>query len=344
MVSTFVTVYVVGVVALAATINAAVVVKVSVPAPPSTLSVVAKPAVNVIESVPAPPDMLSEPVLVVTVSVSLPELPVIVLAEVPAIVAVTPMPLVGARADASTFVIKAELVTNVPKVRPAVPVTFNLVALSNTGTPRTLVEDPALFKVSVSMPAAVKTAEPVTFCNFMVAASLVPVVLAKVTVWANAVSCTVGAKVRPMPWRVVVFVAPWLVRVVMPVELDRSITLAAAVLVIDTFSIFLSTVGVTEPFTTAKSSSLPAPPSKLSPEFRVCRLEVVNPPSKVSSPEVPVKLFVPAVREKVLPETAVLIEPKVPPELSVVCDMANEESTFVLKAVAAAPYVASADI
>ena len=94
---------------------------------------------------------------------------------------------------------------------------------------------------------------------------------------------------------VVVFVAPWLVRVVMPDELDRSITLAAAVLVKDTFSIFLSTVGVTEPFTTAKSSSLPAPPSKLSPEFRVCRLEVVNPPSKVSFPEVPVKLFVPAV-------------------------------------------------
>ena len=284
----------VGVAALAATINAAVVVKVSVPAPPSTLSVVAKPAVNVIESVPAPADTISEPELVLMVRVSLPELPVRVVAEVPSTMIVAPMPLVGTSPDASTFLIKEELVTNVPKVRPATPVMFNLVAAASTGTPSTLVEDPVLFKVSVSMPAAVKT-PPVTFCMPMVAASLEPVVLAKVTVWANAVSCTVGAKVRAMPWTVVVFVAPWLVRVVMPVELEKSITLANAVLVKDTFSIFLSTVGVTEPFTTAKSSSLPAPPSKLSPEFRVCRLEVVNPPSKVSFPEVPVKLFVPAV-------------------------------------------------
>ena len=294
----------VGVVASTASINAAVVFKVSVPAPPSTLSVVAKPAVNVIESVPAPPDMLSELELVVIVIESLPELPEIVLAEVPATITVAPTPLVGARADALTLVIKAELVANVAIVRPAVPVMFNVLAESNAGAvPRTLVADPVLFKVSVSMPAAVKSGVPVTFCKLMVAASLDPVVLAKVTVWANVVSGTVGAKVRAMPCMVVVFVAPWLVRVVMPVELDRSITLAAAVLVKDTFSIFLSTVGVTEPFTTAKSSSLPAPPSKLSPEFSVCRLEVVNPPSKVSFPEVPVKVFVPAVSVKVDPAT-----------------------------------------
>ena len=290
----------VGVAALAATMSAAVVVKVSVPAPPSTLSVVENPAVNVIESVPAPPDTVSEPVLVVMVIESLPELPVRVLAEAPATIIVAPTPLVGARADALTLVTKPAPPTNVPNVRPAVPVIFSLVAVSNTGAPSTLVVDPVLFKVSVSMPATVKTCVPVKFCTLMVAASLVPVAPAKVTVWANVVSCTVGAKVRAMPCMVVVFVAPWLVRVVMPVELEKSITLAAAVLVKDTFSIFLSTVGVTEPLTTAKSSSLPAPPSKLSPEFKVCRLEVVNPPSKVSFPEVPVKLFVPAVSVRLL--------------------------------------------
>ena len=295
IVSTFVTVYVVGVAASAASINAAVVFKVSVPSPPSTLSVVAKPAVNTIASSPAPPDTVSELVLVVIVRVSLPELPEIVLADVPAIMMVAPTPLVGARADASTLVTKPAPPTNVPNVRPAVPVTTSLVAVSKAGAPSTLVADPALFKVSVSMLAAVKTAEPVTFCTLIVAASLEPVALAKVMVWSTVVSCTVGAKSRLMPWRVVVSVAPWLIRDVMPVALDRSITLAAPVLVKDTVSIFLSTVGVTEPVVTAKSSSLPAPPSSWSPEFRVCREEVVNPPSNVSSPVSPVNLFVPAV-------------------------------------------------
>lgn len=251
MVSTFVTVYVVGVDALAVTISAAVVFKVSVPSPPSTLSVVLNPAVNVIESVPAPPDMLSEPVLVVTVSVSLPELPEMELDEVPAIMAVTPTPLVGTRADASTLVTKAALVTNVPIVRPATPVTTTFLVVLSTGTPMTLVTEPMLLRVSVSMPAIVGTLLPVTFCRLTVAESLEPVALAKVMVWANVVSCIFGAKVRLRPWNTVAAVALWLVREVMPVTLEKSTTLAAVTFVIAIVSRFLIVPGVTEPFTTA---------------------------------------------------------------------------------------------
>jgi hypothetical protein len=64
-------------------------------------------------------------------------------------------------------------------------------------------------------------------------------------------------------------------------------------------SIDLIAKGVTDPLSTATSSSLPAPPSKLSPEFSVCRLPVERPASNVSSPEVPVKRFVPVVSVKV---------------------------------------------
>lgn len=68
---------------------------------------------------------------------------------------------------------------------------------------------------------------------------------------------------------------------------------------------FFIAEGVTELVITAYSSSVPAPPSKLSPEFRVCRLEVDKPASKVSLPEVPVKKFVPVVSVKVEPATVV---------------------------------------
>ena len=108
-----------------------------------------------------------------------------------------------------------------------------------------------LLRVSVSMPAIVGM-PPVTFCRLTVAESLEPVALAKVMVWANDVSCIFGAKVRPRPWRTVVAVALWLVRDVIPVTLEKSITLPAVMFVIPIVSIFLIEPGVTEPFTTAE--------------------------------------------------------------------------------------------
>ena len=90
-------------------------------------------------------------------------------------------------------------------------------------------------------------------------------------------------------------VEPELAMLVSPEAFDRSSTLVAPVFVKVMDSIAVIDVGVTEPVMTATSSSLPAPPSKLSPEFRVCRLPVDNPPSNVSSPESPVNLFVPVV-------------------------------------------------
>ena len=66
------------------------------------------------------------------------------------------------------------------------------------------------------------------------------------------------------------------------------------------FSMF-ERVGVTEPLMTAYTSSVPAPPSKMSPEVNVCKLEVLRPASKVSSAIVPVNLLVPVVSVKIWP-------------------------------------------
>ena len=80
-----------------------------------------------------------------------------------------------------------------------------------------------------------------------------------------------------------------------PVAFDKSTVAAVVVLVRLTVSTLFNAAGVTEPVITAYKMSLPAPPSKLSPELKVCRLEVEIPASNVSSPAVPVKLFVPVV-------------------------------------------------
>lgn len=80
---------------------------------------------------------------------------------------------------------------------------------------------------------------------------------------------------------------------------DKSSTLFAVIFVTVTVSIAAIDAGVTEPLMTATSSSVPAPPSSLSPEFRVCRLPVDKPPSKESLPEVPVNVFEPVVSGQV---------------------------------------------
>ena len=79
-----------------------------------------------------------------------------------------------------------------------------------------------------------------------------------------------------------------------PVAVDRS-NATAAVNVADTFSMLANVVGVTAVLMVATSSSVPAPPSRRSPEFSVCRDVEDNPPSKVSFPEVPVNVFEPVV-------------------------------------------------
>ena len=79
-----------------------------------------------------------------------------------------------------------------------------------------------------------------------------------------------------------------------PVAVDRS-NATAAVNVADTDSMFANVVGVTAVLIVATISSVPAPPSRRSPEFRVCRDVDDNPASNVSSPESPVKVFVPVV-------------------------------------------------
>ena len=101
------------------------------------------------------------------------------------------------------------------------------------------------------------------------------------------------------PAIVIPTVEAWLETVVTPVALDRSRVEAVVVLVAKIVSIFFIEAGVTEPVIMAYSSSLPAPPSNLSPEFRVWRLEELRPASNVSSPEVPVKLLVPGVSDLV---------------------------------------------
>ena len=153
--------------------------------------------------------------------------------------------------------------------------------------------------VSVSTPATTKDPATavvglLTLATEMLRESADPVTLAKVTVCAKEVSRTIVVVVLAMPDIVTAAVAPWLVRVVTPVALDRS-SVEAVVVVKETLSMFFNAVGVTEPVTTATKESVPAPPSKLSPEFRVIRLPVDKPASNVSSPEVPVKLFVPVV-------------------------------------------------
>ena len=104
--------------------------------------------------------------------------------------------------------------------------------------------------VNVSTPAMV-CVPPVTLLIFTVAESAEPVTSLKVIVWFWAVSVIAGAKDFPSPWKIVVFVAPWLVRLTKPDAFETSTTLLAAVLVMLTFSIFFSTDGVTEPLITA---------------------------------------------------------------------------------------------
>ena len=79
-----------------------------------------------------------------------------------------------------------------------------------------------------------------------------------------------------------------------PVAVDRS-NATAAVNVADTDSMFANVVGVTAVLIVATISSVPAPPSRRSPEFRVCSEVDDNPPSNVSLPVSPVKVFVPVV-------------------------------------------------
>ena len=80
-----------------------------------------------------------------------------------------------------------------------------------------------------------------------------------------------------------------------PVALVKFNVTALVIAEIERFSIPDIDEGVTDALTTAISSSVPAPPSKRSPEFRVCKLPVLKPASKVSLPVVPVKLFEPVV-------------------------------------------------
>jgi len=102
-------------------------------------------------------------------------------------------------------------------------------------------------------------------------------------------------------------VEAWLVTLVTPVALDRSKPEAVVVFVAKIVSIFLSDAGVTDEVIMAYSSSSPAPPSNLSPEFRDCRPVPVRPASNVSAPEVPVKLLVPAVSVLVCPPRNLMI-------------------------------------
>ena len=99
-----------------------------------------------------------------------------------------------------------------------------------------------------------------------------------------------------MPDRVNAPVVPWLDKVASDVAFDASnVAPAAAVLVMVTVSMLVNAVGVAEAVITPVNSSVPKPPSKRSPEFRVCSPPVLRPPSKVSLPDVPVKVFEPVV-------------------------------------------------
>ena len=87
-----------------------------------------------------------------------------------------------------------------------------------------------------------------------------------------------------------------MLKLVMPVAFEKS-TPPAPVTATATVSMFLIEAGVTVPVITANSSSVPAPPSNISPEFSVTEPAVERPASNVSSPSPPVNLFVPVVSD-----------------------------------------------
>lgn len=102
----------------------------------------------------------------------------------------------------------------------------------------------------------------------------------------------------PKPWRVTVpVVAPELVRLVSAVSFVRSAVTAAVV-----YKVTVSTLvncGVTLAEIWAVRESLPAPPSNLSAELRVCKFDELKEPSNVSSPVSPVLVSAPIVSDLV---------------------------------------------
>ena len=104
----------------------------------------------------------------------------------------------------------------------------------------------------------------------------------------------------PTPDRVRAVEEPWLTIEDKPVALVKSNVAALVIAEIERFSRPDIDEGVTDALITAISSSVPSPPSKRSPEFRVCKLPVLKPASKVTLPEVPVKLFEPVVSGLIL--------------------------------------------
>lgn len=122
IVSTLVTVKVVGVAAEAVTRFAAVAVRVSVPSPPLTVSAVVKLAVKVMLSVPAPPlTLLAAAAVSVRVMESLPVPPVITTAVAASEITVR----APAKVDALTVV---ATVFTAPKFSACAPLMFSVVA------------------------------------------------------------------------------------------------------------------------------------------------------------------------------------------------------------------------
>ena len=165
---------------------------------------------------------------------------------------------------------------------------------------RTFAVEPVESRVSVSIPATVKVAAPVTFCKPIVAESAEPDTPLYVTVWpAVEVSRTVTPTEVEIPAKVKALEEPWLTTLVVPVALVRSKVAALVIAETETFSILVIEEGVTEPLITANISSVPNPPSRRSPEFKVCRLPVLRPASNVSSPVPPVNVFEPVVSGRI---------------------------------------------
>ena len=109
------------------------------------------------------------------VSESLPALPVIVLAAVAPMTAVTPVPVL---ADASSVVM---VEPSVPAFRPIEPVTLSLVAAAVVRVASTLAVLPSDCNVRVSTPATVRVAAPDTLLITTVAESAEPVTSLNVT-------------------------------------------------------------------------------------------------------------------------------------------------------------------
>ena len=153
--------------------------------------------------------------------------------------------------------------------------------------------------------------------------------------WATALSRKVTATAVEIPANVGANVLPANATLEIPVAFVKSKVDAAVTTVAVTVSIELIVAGATEPFTTANNSSVPSPPLRRSPEFSVCRLVLLRPASNVSSADVPVKVFVPAVNVNICAVTAtVSAVPNSPPALPAVCDNFREAAVLALKEVA----------